>query len=187
MNNSKAIRRAALLPILLLCGFLCAWPREAAAQALPKLLNDEERARVVPTSFYFEGQSAPTQMRNSAAAQLADRHYVIAGFVDTSGYSSDVREKYQGFLITDAPLMVGGKRLATGAYGFGFTADGKLGVYDVGGRSLLTVRATLDAGLRRPRPLMMTIETGGIRLYAGRSYVTLSRAPALSGRRQRAE
>jgi len=45
---------------------------------------------------------------------------VLAGLVDTSGYSTGVASKYQGYLITEVPLKIGGKRLPAGAYGFGF-------------------------------------------------------------------
>jgi hypothetical protein len=153
---------------------LLALPAAALAQAWPKILEGEELTRVVPSSFYFEGQSAPTQMRNAAAAQLGPRRFVMAALVDTSGYSSDVQAKYQGFLIADAPVFVGGARLPTGAYGFGFTSDGRFNVLDLGGRVLLTVRAPRDGALQRPRPLMMTAARGGVRLYAGRNFVLLS-------------
>jgi hypothetical protein len=153
---------------------LLALPALALAQAWPRILEGEELTRVVPSSFYFEGQNAPTQTRNSAAVQFGANRFALAALVDTSGYSSDVQAKYQGFLITDSPIIVGGARLATGAYGFGFTADGRLNVLDLGGRRVLSVRAPRDAGLQRPRPLMMTAARGGVRLYAGRNYVLLS-------------
>ena len=113
-------------------------------------------------------------MRNAAAAQLGPKRFVMAGLVDTSGYSSDVQAKYQGFIVTDSPITVGGSRLATGAYGFGFSPDGWLNVMDVGGRRVLSVRARTDDRLQRPRPLMMTDARGGVRLYAGRSFVLIS-------------
>ncbi len=93
----------------------------ANAQDSCVVLTGKDSARVIPTTFYFEGLSAPTQMRNSAAARFGSKRYVIAGLVDTSGYSTDVRAKYQGFFITDSPITVGGKDLAAGAYGFGFS------------------------------------------------------------------
>jgi len=149
-------------------------PAAALAQGWPRILEGAALERVIPTSFYFEGQSAPTQMRNSAAAQFGPARFVMAGLVDTSGYSSDVQAKYQGFLITDSPVFVEGARLPTGAYGFGFTSDGRLNIMDVGGRQLLTVRARRDAAIQRPRPLMMTDARRGVRLYAGRDFVVLS-------------
>jgi hypothetical protein len=164
---SSRVRVAAALLVLAL-------PVAASAQAWPKILEGDELTRVVPSSFYFEGQSAPTQMRNAAAVQLGANRFTMAGLVDTSGYSSEVQAKYVGFLITDSPVTIGGARLPTGAYGFGFGAGGWMNVMDVGGRRILSVRTRRDAGLQRPRPLMMTQVRGGVRLYAGREWVLLS-------------
>jgi hypothetical protein len=166
--RAKRLTSAAALLLLLL-------PAPALAQGWPKILEGDELTRVVPASFYFEGQSAATQMRNAAAVQFGPNRFTMAGLVDTAGYSSDVQAKYQGFIVTDSPVTVGGSRLPTGAYGFGFTPDGWLNVMDVGGRRVLSVRARNDERLQRPRPLMMTDARGGVRLYAGRSFVVISR------------
>jgi hypothetical protein len=99
---------------------------------------------------------------------------VISGLVDTSGYSSDVRAKYVGFLITDSPITLNGESLQPGAYGFGFATEGKLTVMDVGGKDLMSVSITNDKDLKRPRPLMMTAEAKGVRLYNGKNYVVLA-------------
>jgi len=153
--------------------FLCSLT-VATAQNAAVILTGKDSERVVPTSFYFEGLSAPTQMRNSAAARFGEKRHVIAGLVDTSGYSSDVRAKYQGFFITDSAITVGGKDLATGAYGFGFSEDGKFNIFDVGGNAITSGAAIKDAKMQRPRPLMMVNEADGLRLYAGRSYVVIA-------------
>src|SRR5215207_10963765 len=167
--------RSALRPALPAAALLLLLtPAAALAQSWPRILEGAELERVVPQGFYFEGQSGGTQMRNAAAAQLGPRRFVLAGLVDTSGYSSDVQAKYQGFIITDSPITVGGSRLPTGAYGFGFSPDGWLNVMDVGGRRVLHVRARNDDRLQRPRPLMMTDARNGVRLYAGRSFVVIS-------------
>jgi hypothetical protein len=146
----------------------------ASAQDSAVILGGAQLARVVPPGFYFEGQSAPTQMRNSAAARFGPKRHVIAGMVDTSGYSSDIRAKYEGFFITDSPIAVGGTQLDAGAYGFGFTDDGRFNLFDVGGNRILSANTTRDRGLRRPRPLMMMRDTGGVRLYSGRNYVMIA-------------
>jgi len=146
----------------------------ATAQESAVVLSGAELTRVVPTSFYFEGQSAPTQIRNSAAARFGAKRFVIAGLVDTSGYSTDVRAKYQGLLITDSAITIGEKTLSVGAYGFGFSDDSKFNVFDVGGNLVISASAGKDTALRRPRPLMMTTEGGSLRLYAGRSYVVIA-------------
>ena len=146
----------------------------AAAQGGVVVLEGAELARVVPTGFYFEGQSAPTQTRNTAAAKFATDRYVIVGIVDTSGYSSDVRAKYQGFLITDSPVRVGGQELGTGAYGFGFTNDGHLNILDLGGKQVLSSPTTKDTKIKRPRPILFTTDAGGVRFYSGRDYAVIN-------------
>ncbi len=97
--------------------------------------------------------------------------------VDTSGYSADVREVYQGFFIADTRVRVGAGALAPGAYGFGFTADNNFTVTDVGGNKLMAVPTAEDAALPRPRPLMMTKAGDRVRLYGGRRYVEITTAP----------
>jgi hypothetical protein len=150
----------------------CALPA-AAQQRRTAILSASELARVVPSGFYFEGRSAPTQMRNAAGVRVDDKDYVIAALVDTSGYSTDVRAKYEGFLITDREIRVGGDSLGTGSYGFGFAADGRFNIYDISGHRIASAEVRKDASLRRPRPLMMSFEGGELRLYSGRSYVVI--------------
>jgi hypothetical protein len=164
----RLVRSALILSVVLLSTV------SIIAQEKATILAGADLNRVVPTGFYFEGQSAPTQMRNAAAARFGTNRHVIAGLVDTSGYSSDIRAKYEGFLITDSSVRIGGKELETGAYGFGFTDDGRLNVFDVSGKQVLSIAATNDKDLRRPRPLMMTNAAGGVRLYSRRSYVVVS-------------
>src|SRR6266498_4788806 len=74
------------------------------AQDSVTVLVEPELSRVVPAGFYFQGLSASTQMRNTAAARFGSNRFVIAGLVDTSGYAADVRSKYEGFLITDSEI-----------------------------------------------------------------------------------
>ena len=146
----------------------------AVAQERAAILAGAELTRVVPTGFYFQGLSAPTQMRNSAAARFGKDRYVISGLVDTSGYSADVRAKYVGFLITDSAISLNGESLPPGAYGFGFATEGKMTVMDLSGKDLLSVPVTNDKTLRRPRPLMMAADAGGVRLYNGKDYVVIA-------------
>jgi hypothetical protein len=138
------------------------------------VLGGADLLRVVPPGFYFQGLTAPTQMRNSAAARFGTRRYVIAGMVDTSGYADDIRARYEGFLITDSPITINGSDLGIGAYGFGFSNDGKLNILDLSGNEILSVSTTKDNQLRRPRPLMMTKVQNNIRLYSGKDYAVIS-------------
>ena len=145
----------------------------ALAQEPVTVLTGTELTRVVPTGFYFEGLSAPTQMRNSAAARFGSKRFVIVGMVDTSGYSSDVRAKYEGFFITDFPIRINDTELGTGAYGFGFGDNGKMQILDLAGSQLFSLSTTKDNALKRPRPLMMIKDADGVRLYSGKDYVTI--------------
>jgi hypothetical protein len=153
------------------------------AQA-PVLVSADQLEKVVPSSFYFAGQVAPTQMRNGAAVRFGEKQNLVAALVDTSGYASNIRSMYEGFIISDIRIQVstgsaGSENLPAGAYGFGFTEDGKMNVFDVGGKKLLTATANKDDKLQSPRPLMISIVQGNrVRLYRGKSYVEL--APAAS-------
>ena len=143
------------------------------AQDKTAILTGAELTRIVPGAFYFQGQSAPTQMRNSAAVRFGTNRFVIVGMVDTSGYSAEIRERYEGFFITDSAITVGGETLPTGAYGFGFSNDGKINILDLGNNQVLSAATTKDSALRRPRPLMMTLDGTNVRLYRGRDYVVI--------------
>lgn len=163
-----------LMTVLALLIVAVSVPLAVLAQDGGTVLAGAELTRVVPSAFYFQGQSAPTQTRNAAAARFGTNRFVIAGMVDTSGYSAEVRARYEGFFITDSSITVGGETLATGAYGFGFSNDGKLNILDVGGNQVLSVATTNDKSLRRPRPLMMAMDGSNVRLYRGRDYVLIA-------------
>lgn len=169
----KRLRRYSLtaLAAVVISGSL---PLLAGAQERAVVLTGAELTRVVPPGFYFQGQSAPTQLRNSAAARFGVNRYVIAGLVDTSGYAADVRARYEGFLITDSPITINGSELGSGAYGFGFSNDGKLNILDLAGKEILSVSTTHDKQLKRPRPLLMTGAENTIRLYSGREYAEIT-------------
>lgn len=139
------------------------------------LLTPADLQKQFPATVYYDGQSAPAQLRNSGGVKFADGHFVLASLVDNSGYSTGVAATYQGYLIAEVSLEFEGKRLAAGAYGFGFV-DGKFIVTDLGGSDVLTAHAANDEVMRRPRPLEVTADpAGGFRLYSGRNYVHFTR------------
>ncbi len=144
------------------------------AQNSFEVLTDEALAKIVPTSFYFAGQSAQTQTRNAAAAQIGKDRFVIVGLVDTSGYSTEISGKYEGFFITDSPVRIGNKTLGTGAYGFGFAANGQVNIFDLSSKQILSAATKNDTEMKRPRPLQMTSDAKGIRLYKGKNYVLIA-------------
>ena len=139
-----------------------------------EVLTSAALTRVVPKSFYFAGQSAETQTRNAAAAKIGKDRFIIAGMVDTSGYSTEISGKYEGFFITDSPVKIGDKTLDTGAYGFGFAANGQIKIFDLSSKEILSVATETDAAMKRPRPLQMTAEAKGIRFYKGKNYVLVA-------------
>ena len=145
----------------------------SAQQPKAGVLAGDDIKKVVPAVYFFRGQSAPVQMRNSAGFSAADGKLVLAGLVDTSGYATDVQAKYQGFLITEVKLSIEGSTLAPGAYGFGFSKEGKFLVMDVGANDLFTVAGKIDDRLPHPVPLKMVEDGGAYRLYAGRKWVSM--------------
>jgi hypothetical protein len=145
----------------------------AVAEPKPGLLSADEIKKVVPATYFFRGQSAPVQLRNSAGFSGADGKLVLAGLVDAAGYASDVQAKYQGFLITEVKLNIEGTELQPGAYGFGFSRDGKFMVMDVGANDLFSVAGKIDEKLARPVPLKIVPDGDAYRLYGGKKWVSL--------------
>jgi len=144
----------------------------ALAQQVSKhVLSSEELKKAVPTEYFFRGQKAPVQLRNAVGFQLADGKMVLAALVDASGYSTAIQQKYQGMLITEVKLNVGGSPLAPGQYGFGFTADGRFLVMDVANNDVLGVPSQTDAALQHAVPLKLTEDGAGYKLYAGKKWV----------------
>lgn len=135
-------------------------------------------ARLVPETVFFRGQTAPTQLRNSGGVHFGDGAFVLAAMVDSSGYSSGIREKYQAYLLAEVALEISGQNLPAGAYGFGFINGGKFVVMDLGAHDVLQISSQHDAELKRPVPLQVvaTASSGVSRLYAGRDYVEFRRS-----------
>jgi|HubBroStandDraft_6_1064221.scaffolds.fasta_scaffold25444_2 hypothetical protein len=148
-----------------------------------KVLTAAEATKFLPNSVFFRGQSAPIQARNSGGVQFAKDALLLVTLVDTAGYSSSVQEKYQAYLITEAPIVVEGHRLDPGAYGCGFLAANAFVVMDIGGHDLFSVRSTRDADLRRPTPLQVLPSPSGVgyRLYVGRDYVNFAQSTSAMG------
>ena len=144
----------------------------ALAQAGAQILTGEQVKKLAPTSYYFAGQSAAVQVRNTAGLKNSAGRMVLAGLVDTSGYSTAIQEKYQGFLITETKLSFDGATLEPGEYGFGFK-DGKFIVMNVAATDLFSIASANDDQLKHPVPLKFEKDDAGYRLYAGRKYVVV--------------
>jgi hypothetical protein len=157
------------LAVVIFCGLLL-----SAQQLKPGLLSNDVLKKVVPGTYFFRGQSAPVQLRNSAGFSVPDGKLVLTGLLDTSGYAADVQAKYQGFLITEVKLSIQGSELAPGEYGFGFSKEGKFLVMDVGANDLFSVAGQIDDKLPHPVPLKIVEDGEAYRLYAGRKWVSLT-------------
>ena len=179
------IKSTTLLSGILLLSLSCpllaqsnmAQPAPASAKTVAMgPLAHEVASTLVPATVFFAGQVAPIQMRNTGGAHLPGG-LVLAGLVDTSGYSTGVQERYQAYLLLDTPIMLGGKRLGPGAYGCGFV-NGQFLVLDLGAKELFHVTAEHDAALKRPTPLQVLADasSSSYRLYFGRSYVVFAAA-----------
>jgi hypothetical protein len=144
----------------------------ACGQLSAQILGADALKKAVPSAFFFAGQSAPVQLRNSVGLKNVAGKMVLVGLVDASGYSTAIQEKYQGFLITETKLSFDGATLDPGAYGFGFK-DGKFLVMNVASTDLFSVASQNDAELKRPVPLKLEKDGEAYRLYAGRKYVVL--------------
>lgn len=142
------------------------------SQAAAQVLTSDQVKKVAPTSFYFAGQNAAVQVRNAGGLKNSAGKPVLAGLVDTSGYSTAIAEKYQGFLITETKLSFDGATLDPGEYGFGFK-DGKFTVMNVSATDMLSIASQNDDQLKHPVPLKFEKDGAGYRLYAGRKYVVV--------------
>jgi hypothetical protein len=160
------MKRCMALVVVICCVML-------SAQQKSGVLSAEEVRKAVPAVYFFRGQSASVQLRNSGGFSVPQGKLVLAGLVDTSGYASDVQAKYQGFLITEVKLNIAGTELRPGEYGFGFSQDGKFLVMDVGANDLFSVASQLDEKLAHPVPLKIVEDGSAYRLYAGRKWVSM--------------
>lgn len=145
----------------------------AAQQATKHVLGSDEVKKAVPTEYFFRGQKAPVQVRNAVGFQLTDGKMALAALVDASGYSTSIQQKYQGLLITEAKLNIGGSQLGPGQYGFGFTADGKFAVMDVANNEVLSTAWQTDQTLQRAVPLKLVEDGDGYKLYSGKKWVAI--------------
>jgi hypothetical protein len=172
-TNFLSTRGSTIMNILrtAILGALALTTLASAQQASKHILSSDEVKKATPAEYFFRGQKAPVQLRNAVGFQLADGKMMLAALVDASGYSTAIQQKYQGMLITETKLNIGGSDLAPGQYGFGFTADGKFVVMDVANTDALSAPSQTDAALQRAVPLKLVEDGGSYKLYAGKKWV----------------
>lgn len=144
-----------------------------AQQASKHVLSADELKKAVPAEYFFRGQKAPVQLRNAVGFQLADGKMLLAALVDASGYSTAIQQKYQGMLITETKLNIGGSSLPPGQYGFGFAADNKFMVMDVANNDILSASYQTDQALQHAVPLKLIEDGSEYKLYAGKKWIAI--------------
>jgi hypothetical protein len=179
-----------LISVLAPLASTATWGQTPSVQSLPhsekgpSLVAASEINSIIPPTVFFSGRLASVQIRNAAAVRFEDNSTFFAALVDSSGYSSGLREKYQFYLVTETPVSIAGKRLDTGTYGGGFTADGSIVLMDIGGHDVLVASITRDEAMKRPRPLQIIegSKPGEFRLALGRQYVSFRALPRSASR-----
>ena len=174
-----------LVPSMLLVGTVACFAQQQKPPAAgPKdsvLTAEVVGTKLMPEKVFFRGQLTRVQSGNSGGVRYFDDSLVLAGLVDNPGWAAGLSDKYQGYLITEVSMVIGGQTLMPGAYGFGFLDGGKFVVMDLSSWELFTVSSTSDAELKSPMPLQFVAgpDAGKYRLYKGREFVEFKRVKLL--------
>jgi hypothetical protein len=130
----------------------------------------------IPNDFYLEGNRIPVEKRNAALLKTPAGARLVLALIDTTGYSSQIRQKYIGMVITEGNVSVCSVSLGVGSYGFGLekpaptsNEDAKFFLYNQAGEKVGECGAKKDNAVKQPKPLNVS----GSRLYLGRYYLEL--------------
>ena len=142
----------------------------------PGVLSAVAIQRLMPPAVFFHGQLATVQLRNSSGISFGSGGMVLAGIVDTGGYSSAIQSNYEFYLLSDTAFEINGKKFSPGSYGCGFPGKNVL-IMDLGGNELYRAPIGHDDSMTRPRPLQTLPgkTPDEFRLYLSRDYVTIRR------------
>lgn len=162
------------LPLALV--MLAAWPGDVRAQGSFEVVTGKAFETALPKEFYLEGNAIPTEKRNAAMLKTAEGARVLFALLDTTGYSSRIKQKYTGMVISEGKLSVCGISVGVGSYGFGLDmpeapseAEAKFMLYNQAGQQVGGCGAKKDAKIKLPRPLSVVVAQGEpARLYLGR-------------------
>jgi hypothetical protein len=167
------------LPILaILLGLTAA---SAVAQQKFEIITGKAFDSALPKDFYLEGNAIPTAKRNAVMVKTPSGARAVFSLLDTTGYASNIVEKYVGMVITEGDLSICGQKLTVGSYGFGWAQSpraeekpGTLSLYNQAGAKLGECSTPRDADLKTPRPLQIVVKAdGSATLYHGRNIAAL--------------
>jgi hypothetical protein len=166
--------------LILLALTLVAWSNVARAQKSFEQVTGKDFEKALPKDFYLEGNAIPVQARNAALLTTGGARVLFA-LIDTTGYSSQIRQKYIGMLISETSFSICGKSVHVGSYGFGLekpaetsAMDAKFFLYDQAGAKVLDCNSKKDSKISPPKPLQAVMLQGvPARLYLGRYWLEL--------------
>jgi hypothetical protein len=169
--KSRLIFTVALVACLVVAG-------PARAQGTFKVETGKAFDRAVPKDFFLEGNAIPTEKRNSALVITPSGARMVFGLIDTTGYSSQIQQKYTGMLITEGQVEVCGHEVGVGSYGFGLAKGAgehgeKFMLYNQAGQKVTECSTQRDAKIGHPNPLHVAVHGSSARLYLGRNWVEL--------------
>ncbi|MGA2988175.1 MAG: hypothetical protein ABSG32_30725 [Terriglobia bacterium] len=167
--------------IVMVC-LLAVWPNSARAQGGFEAVTGDAFTRAVPGDFYLEGNRIPVDKRNAALLKNAKGARVVVALILTAGYSSQIKQKYIGMLITETNISVCGNAVGVGSYGFGLerpaatsNADAPFRIYNQAGEKVGECAAKKDNSVKQPKPLTVTTGISGpTKLYLGRYVIEIN-------------
>jgi hypothetical protein len=161
--------------ILVAMAILMSMPGSACAQGAFEQISGKAFETAIPNDFYLEGNKIPVEKRNAALLKTPAGARVVLALIDTTGYSSQIQQKYMGMVITEGKVSVCDVPLSVGSYGFGLEKPaGKFLLYNQAGEKVGDCVAKKDSAVKQPKPLNIVVsKEGGARLYLGRYFVEL--------------
>jgi hypothetical protein len=154
------MKKLYVLPLVLLALGITSLPTALRAQGSFELVSGKAFENAVPSDFYLEGSRIPVQKRNAVLVTTPAGARVVMALIDTSGYSSQIQQKYEGMIISEGNFSVCGQKMGVGSFGFGFTKpaatskeDMKLTIYNQAGTKVAECAGKVDASITQPAPL----------------------------------
>lgn len=105
---------------------------------------------------------------------------MVLALIDTAGYSSQIKQKYTGMLITETKLTVCGNTLGVGSYGFGLERPAptskdpaQFRLYNQAGEKVGECAAPVDETVKQPRPLSVITKATPAKLLLGKYAIEL--------------
>jgi hypothetical protein len=147
---------------------LAAWPQNARAQGSFEIVTGKAFDSAMPKDFYLEGNAIPTDKLNAVLLKSSSAPRVLFAVINTTGYSSQIKQKYMGMAITEGRVSVCGTPVDVGSYGFGLdkpaapsTADAKFHLYNQAGTEVASCAAPRDAKIKVAKPLQVIVSKEG--------------------------